>query len=350
MSIDELVELARSEGAYQPILVDDEEVSPGWRECHDRWNVIRPYLDHGQTVMDIGSHYGYFTYQIAKEYDSFVWSIEAGDHRARIQQGMLAANKLPNVVLSKFNFTLAESELLLQTCFTADVILLLSVAHYFPPQELPEILDNLSQLAPVLIIEFPSKDEAEVAAKENVHAVDIKQLLERSYDQVELIGNGMSPKHANVNRPIYRCSRDTIKRTGAKSYIGNESGRSHTVKYSPQLGWTIDGRARRFPGMTIENLRHFGIEYPGVDSTLQLAARRYDELIGKHRGAVTDIHIRNVLLTDYGIELIDYTEGIGKTIYDIPWPDYVKRTLARAATGSYHYEEFKRMWAGTWTP
>lgn len=342
--MDDLKQLADSEGAYQPILINGAEVHPGWRECYERWETIKPHLDEAMTIMDIGSHYGYFTLNAAlTDFAKTVWSMESDPRRAEIQRRVLSENKIDNAILSRHKFTLPSAQALAGSCFTADAVLLLSVAHYFPPAELPGMIEALSLISPVLIIEFPSKDEADVASRDNVQSTDIQDVLRRYYKQIELIGAGRSPKHEDVARPIYKCSNPEVYRWGRD----NPDSKKHELSYYDGR-WHIDGEVRRYSGMTLENLRHYGMMYPEVDAILLQAAKEYQALIDERKGAVTDIHIRNVLKSGDRLELIDFDEGVGSTMYGIPWDDYVKRTLSRGV--DYHAAEFKEMWRGVWTP
>lgn len=356
MDVKELVELAEAEGAYQPILIKGQKVMDGWRESMHRWEFIEPHIKSNMTVIDIGSHYGYFTTKIARQFKSFVWSIEADPKRAEIQRRVLAANELTNVVLSEHKWTLETTEKLLSTCFTADVILLLSVGHYFDRETMPQMFANLAKLAPTLIIEWPSKEELEVASRDFIQNTDIDKLLGDNYAHVEVIGKGRSPKHKDVDRALYRASNDTIymasnegiSRPPAKSYIGSPVNKTHDVQYANR-DWYIDGRKRMFPGMTLDDLRHFGMTYPSLNAIIARAANAYEQLIQKRKGKVTDINIRNVLMTENGVRLIDFTEGLDSdTIYDMPMADYIERTLSRDP--AFHAKEFIEMWEGTWQP
>lgn len=342
----DIAKLARAEGGYQPVVVNGKTVSQGWRECGERWDVINPHLTPG-TIMDIGSHYGWFTYMAAQYPDTMVWSLEADHKRAEIQREMLVANALPNVVLSECRFSPGHAAMLESTCFTADVILMLSVAHYFEEIKLREMLVSLSRISPVLIIEYPSRHESEVAERSRVQSVDIHKMLTGIYDEVKVIGYAPSPKDSVVKRPIYKATKSHINRV-AKSYIGNPATKLHGLKC---IGgsWLIDDLFRQYPGLTLDDLRHFGpMRYPFLEATLFVAAKKYADLISERQGAVTDINIRNVLMTDDGVKIIDYYEGVGEPIYDMPWETYLTRTLNRDE--AFHFREFQQMWDGTWKP
>ena len=74
----------------------------GWRDCEDRWKIISKGFQFKPltNVLDLGSHYGYFSKKIAELDDRiFVLSVEGAKERAEIQRQMLAENKIENVYL-----------------------------------------------------------------------------------------------------------------------------------------------------------------------------------------------------------------------------------------------------------
>jgi 2-polyprenyl-3-methyl-5-hydroxy-6-metoxy-1,4-benzoquinol methylase len=130
----ELIDLALQDGNYQDVYVRGERVVSGWRDCEERWEVIAQHLKPKQSVLDIGSHFGFFEYQIAKNFPgSFVWSIEAGERRARVQRLMLEENQIDSVVLTEHAIDLNDLVSLTRSCEHFDTIICLSTIHYFPP-------------------------------------------------------------------------------------------------------------------------------------------------------------------------------------------------------------------------
>lgn len=326
-----LTDMASKEGGYQPIIIKGEQVTEGWRESYKRWEYIKPYLNdyNGLTIVDIGSHYGYFTLQAAltNGLKNFVWSIEENAERAEIQRQMLVANGPQNAVLSQHKWTIGTTEKLLQSHFRADVILLLSVGHYFDRATMPQMFANLAKLAQTLIIEWPSLEELEVASRDLIQNTDINKLLGDNYEHIEVIGEGRSPKDKNINREIYRASNDTI-------YFATNENRVHSYQY---------------PGISIEDLRPYGMAYPSPMGALSAAADCYEDLIKDRKGRVTDINIRNVLMSSNGVQLIDFEEGLDRPfIYDMPMAAYIARTLSWDAPEIL--AQFIEMWAGTWKP
>lgn len=180
---------------YQPIYLGSYMVSPGYRDCEDRWRIIKPHI--GGSVLDIGSHYGYFVYKVLTETDSTVLSIEVDHRQAAIQKLMLRANNLvANVRVVRFTpYTDVDP---------VDTILFLAVVHYFSPGEVPRVIKRLRELCKTLIIEFPNAKER-VAQKPAMVQNNIPRLLKHTFSNVELIGETHSPESKSIKRDIYKC-------------------------------------------------------------------------------------------------------------------------------------------------
>ena len=322
---EDIIKLATKEGRYQDVEVDGKLVIKGWRECSKRWDLIKPHIKNQQTVIDIGSHYGYFTTKIAREYPStLVWSIESGDDRIAVQEAQVRANKLRNVVLTQRRMGQLDLTHLARTCETATMIICLSMIQYFPKWEIPEILYAFSKIANNLIIEFPNTNEKKVAA--TMQGLNYKLLLDTFYDTVKILGKAKSPKHDDVSRTLYLCQNFKIEKDHVSASMYALSKRSHKVIYKAG-GWKIDGKRKEHNGLNLGNLLMLGTKYPTEQEALERVATNYYHLVQDNKGKVTDINPFNVIRTHYGYQPIDYKEGIGKDLYTLKWKDYVKKNL-----------------------
>lgn len=316
-----LTEMAQAEGGYQDIEVNGQKVFNGWRSCNERWDLIKPHIKPHQVVVDIGSHYGYFAAKIAQDKTNLVWSIEPHKQRAAIQKEMLKANNLSNVILSRTEIDLVKLLHLQRTCEHFDTILCLSTIHYFPPEQIPEILWAFSQLAPNLIIEFPNAAEDDVAEKDVVDGLDAKYLLEQIYDNVQAIGTTPSPKHKDIQRTMYRATNFNITRRNCSSYWNSYTGGNHVLEYEAGQ-WLINGRQMSYNGLNLANLSEFKVIYPNPKTWIADGAQRYYDLIRELKGQVTDIHPRNLIVAHNGTFPIDYSESTRRSIYGLPWSQY----------------------------
>src|SRR6185503_4862110 len=92
---------------------------------------------------------------------------------------------------------------LIRCCEKIDTIVCLSTIHYFPVNEIQQLLWLFGILANELIIEFPSPKEQDVAEKLTVESLaNPKHLLEKAFDYVSEIGEASSPKESSVLRKI----------------------------------------------------------------------------------------------------------------------------------------------------
>lgn len=319
----ELLDLALQDGAYQDIIINGETILTGWRDCQKRWSIIEPYIKPNQSLIDIGSHFGYFGVRISETFPSnFVWSIEADSRRAEIQALQFVENTISTVVVSHHTLTLNDLISLVRTCETFDTILCLSTIHYFPPEEIPQVLWLFGQIAPNLIIEFPSPLETDVANKSVVDSLsDPMRILGRVYDSVQIIGSVSSPKHPDIQRTIYLAQNYSITRDHCVPYLKSQTGRLHTVTFESSR-WNIDKNPIMYRGLNLAHLKQFHLIYPHPEHFIKEAAERYKELITMTDGYVTDIHPRNIIVTADGSFPIDYLEGTGVPIYGKSWEEY----------------------------
>ena len=302
-----MLDKLKSEGFYQTLEMPDKTYK-GWRECKNRWKTIEPYINKNSVVMDIGSNYGYFSKKIVDKFeDNLVWSFESNLKRAEIQKEMLEANKIKNVVLSHYELELLDFLKIARSSEAIDLILTLSVIHYFKKEEIPYIIWLFSQIAPVLIIEVPNHLEEKVAEKDNVVALkNIERYLGHFYQNVDKIGESPSPKNLKIKRSIFRAENLTLKRENVTGYINGEMGRTHTLKYKDRK-WSLDNKKNWLTGLNVYNLKLFNMIYPSFDSFLLRAGERYWNLM-KQNKVPTDTRIWNCLKTPFDIEVIDYQE------------------------------------------
>lgn len=320
---DNIINLAKADGNYQDVVIEEQTIVDGWRGCNDRWDIIKPYIKNHQNGLDIGSHFGYFANKITSTYpDNIVWSFEASENRAEVQRLMLRLNDNDRVLLSQHAITLNDLVKIVRTCETADFILCLSTIHYFKLNEIPQILWLMGQIAPNLIIEFPSPLEADVAEKDTVNALDNPMyLLGMAFNSVIKIGEAPSPKDPTIKRSIYLAQNYNITRRNCVSYLGAKTGRGHTVQFK-DARWTIDNNIVGHLGFNLANLAEFNLINSIPNELLANGAKKYMALIKKTKGKITDIHPRNLIVTAKGVVPIDFSEGVNNDIYGLTWEEY----------------------------
>lgn len=322
----------KDEGGYQDITVRGEVLHNGWRSCAERWEIIKGAIGKGNAILDFGSHYGYFALKAAEQ-GNVVLSIEGDARRANIQRVMLKMNEeetRANVVLLEKQMGFQDWFGLYRTCEGIDTILALSVLHYVPSKELFDTLWLFSNIAPNLIVEFPPLEETGVASYGNVKEFgDFTEKLRMFYSDVEPLGEAVSPSNQNIKRQILRASNSKIFKSGISGFLSYEKfGKKHRLVYF-NGEWKLDEANDTWrKGFNCRTLFELGkLVYPTKEELLHEISIKYLEIIAKKFGNVTDISSRNALVTEKGIEIIDFNEQVGENIYGVTWEEYKEKIL-----------------------
>jgi FkbM family methyltransferase len=257
-------------------------------------------------IVDIGSHYGFFSTKIARYAPrAFVWSIEADEDRAAIQREVLTRNNLSGVVLSQYLLSLNDLIKLNRTTESFDMVLALSVVHYFDVSEILQILQAFSQLAESLVIEFPSSKECNVSNKCVVDILRPGELLDATFEVVTHLGSTPSPNDRDVMRPLFLARNRTLARSRLTSYIGADTDRSHSLTLD-QGEWFLDGQRKQWNGLNLHDLLCFKPIHPTPEGLLARAEASYATLMSRGAVAVSDIHPGNFIVSSDGCHPIDY--------------------------------------------
>lgn len=323
-----LAEAAQAEGTYQDIEVDGQTLVSGWRDCKERWQLIKHHIHPRTTILDIGSHYGYFGIKSAQLHPSnIILSVESSAARHSIQAEAVRLNDLSNVLVLRKHITLADFMELVRTVEMVDTVLALSILHYFEPEEIPQVIWCLSKLAQNVIIEFPDENESEVANKHIVKATNMERLLNLIFDSVTLVGKTPSPKDPTAFRKMYLAQSYSIKRDKLAGYVGARGGRKHQLEYR-DANWYLNEKLPEHHGVNLCTLLSLDPVHPSIDDYFDKAAKAYHDLILSRNGRVTDIHPRNVLVTYRSVQIIDFKEGSSEpAIYGMSWGKYKKAAL-----------------------
>lgn len=335
-----ILELVKKYNAgYQPIEIKDEVINKGWRGCIDRWELIKPFINESDVVMDMGSHFGYFGLKIEKEIPkSLILSVEANHGAAEIQELVLKANESKNVYL--INRLLGINDLLRisRTTEAINTILCLSMIYEFPKEEITNILYLFSKIAPKLIIETCALNEP-YKGKQDIANMNFNTILKNFYKKVELIG--VSPSTQGVNRPIYYCENETLNKNDLMPYFGGEHGNAihkHSLEYRDNT-WLLNNKSI-IPGLNADNLLMLNLTYPSKEELITTCAQEWFKI--KNLGP-TDISLKNNLVTSEGIKCIDYTELKGtNNVYGLTDAEYNYKVM------NYSLNEIKENITSVW--
>ncbi len=163
---------------YQDIIINNQIIKPGVRECAHRYEALKKILDTYErpiTVLDIGASQGYFSFRIAHDYDATCVMIE-GDYNNnwKTTEQLLELCKRntdrDNIVFLRHRITPEELERL-ATCEHFDVVLGFNILHHLGT-EWKKATDALLNLGDTIIIETPPSDDAFAEKHPNIRLIE----------------------------------------------------------------------------------------------------------------------------------------------------------------------------------
>jgi hypothetical protein len=165
---------------YQDIIINNEVISKGSRECVSRYEALKPFLNHYKrpfTVLDVGASQGYFSFRIAHDYPAICTMIE-GNYQNNEQEGTADSlealcqknSDLNNIMLLKKNITSQELKILSE-CEHFDVVLALNIVHHFGEQW-KQVINALLAMGDHIIIQVPPADDTAAAGSQYLPAIN----------------------------------------------------------------------------------------------------------------------------------------------------------------------------------
>lgn len=283
---------------YQDVVVDGSTVAKGVRECDSRYNLIEPYLKDNEVVLDVGSSLGYFSTRIAREHpSSLVVSFESVAEHCEVQRQIAEKEGLFNLVVCHHRLS-RECLRVWERCVECiDLVLLLSVLHHFPKEDVVPVFDMLGSMSAKIIAEFPNQREKKICGSETLEVLEDLMFSGRT------IGKTVSHLE-NLRRRMMLYDTGGFVRNGLNAYIGaNHDGR-HLHESEPGLfGWTVNGKPDAIQGINAWNLLHFNPVWPKPEWWASQAVSAYQKLEQK-----SDVRPWNLLVTARGMTAIDYDE------------------------------------------
>lgn len=110
---------------YQPIYGHEDD-RQSTRACRDRWDALEPFLDAGETVLDLGSNLGYFTFKSAEQ-GKVAFGVERDDLWHAISVAIQQSRKMEHTA---FLHTEADRDLL-EKLPPFDIVFHLSLFHHW---------------------------------------------------------------------------------------------------------------------------------------------------------------------------------------------------------------------------
>ena len=208
-----------SKHEYQPHWVNGEIIKSGLRQSNDRYEAIKKFCSRYNrpfSVLDIGANFGYFSFRLASDFNCPATMVEKDPKCSEKLQELCIKNGLENVCFLRHKFSV-ESLRALAKVERFDVILAMSVIHYFPDAN--EIMDIMRSMCDNLLVEVPTEQDA--ANPEVVKKIVIPKdavLLDRF------------ETHINSHRPLYFMGKSDKKAELQDKYFGNPTPLRYPMK------------------------------------------------------------------------------------------------------------------------
>ena len=279
---------------YQDIELNGKLLAEGKRDCHKRWEIIKPHINPHDVILDIGSSHGYYTKKIAREYpDSLVISFESIPEDCAVQKELLRQEGIYNVILCQHRLSAYDLEKWAKHADTFDVSLLLAVLHHFPEGEVGKAFEGFKSLSNRVITEIPAKDEIEACggtSKEEAFNLERGQAL------------GATSSHLGK----YRRGIELLETDDSRMNLDAFFGVSHPDRHKFNIATSRRGTTKIngnhiIKGVNFWNLLHFNIVWPEYKWWTKQIECAYETIEVK-----SDVRPWNLLMTSSGVRAIDY--------------------------------------------
>ncbi len=283
--------LKQLEEIYQDVELNGEIIAKGKRDCEARWNLIKDHITRHETILDIGSSLGYFSKKIAQTYpDSLVISFESDPIMCQIQAEMFKAEGIYNVVVCNHRLGKEGIDKWVRCVEFFDTVLLLSVLHHLPANEVVSFYSGLTAMSDELLLELPNPKEAKACGQ------DTFPELEKIRD-IEGIWLGDIPSH------LEDLKREVVLHEGfpRRGNLNAFFGVSHPDRHKFEIK---DGKLNGkniIKGVNVWNLLHFNIVWPLPNWWITQAINAYGCLDWK-----SDVRPWNLLRTATSLVAIDF--------------------------------------------
>lgn len=287
--------LPRISEVYQDVEVSGRVIIQGRRECASRFEFMKPSFRDGQVIIDVGSSLGYFTSRIAREYPStLVVSFESVPEHCEIQRKIAEREQLFNLVICCHRLSRGDLERWVKCVECIDIVLLLSVLHHFPKDDVMAVFSALRAMSSTVIAEFPNPLEKKICGG---NAIGV--LGELMIDGAEI---GTTKSHLEDIPRSMRLYENHGCRDDLDSYIGAVHDGRHKFSVRRDDGWVINDK-QAIQGVNAWNLLHFGVVWPPPKWWVDNALGAYAKLESK-----SDVRPWNLLMTSNGLVAFDHEE------------------------------------------
>ena len=196
---------------YQPAyMIGGIDLTPQ-RECKDRCRIIEKSLNNsiaGLRILDIGSSLGYICYYFADK-SAVTEGWESNPKNVEIARLIGQINGLPTKFKTKELYLDSLDDIHIGEF---DIVIILSVLHhiihYKGLQYVQEIIKNLIDKVPILILELALKNEDETLFWNEAQPENELEIFNLIKDEIIIEKIGEFPTHLSLKqRPLYKISK-----------------------------------------------------------------------------------------------------------------------------------------------
>ncbi len=252
--------------AYRP-----GAVTPGERDCDERWELIAPYIAERGVMVDVGSNLGYFGLRATSERPELaVVSIESDPLIAQRQATLIDDNDARRIVLLQGHLTASVCETWATTCDAVDTTLLLAIIHWL--DDPARAVAALSSMSNRLILEVPHPDDSGACGQEKLGLWEdpigwFGEVTGRTVTEI-----GRMRRHTS-STPSYVITVDgPVRRSPTVAYWGGPTTTTGERFRIEQDGdgtrlWVDGDRVDYRPGLNLVNLMRLGaLRRPTVEA------------------------------------------------------------------------------------
>lgn len=292
----------------------------GERDCHERWELIKPLLPDMGVVMDIGAAEGYFLQRIAMETNLLAVGVEKHTGRVHAQLRWLnGAGYEGKVVSCHTGISSSFISSLSTTPEWIDAVLLLSVLHWINNDD---FLRDISKIAGKLFIEIPDLNDTSATGQkfmQRIRKYGNEEAYFRAITGRDVRKIGTVKAHTYPTRNLWvidgsmthvtkRPHIDYGKPLKGRTYVHYYNGRQHMfTRNGETIPW--------IHGINLATLRKLNIAFPSQEWWDAEIDKSYKEI---DKSAIKgDVRIHNLIVCRDSLNWIDLNHHPHRTtIYE----------------------------------